>query len=128
MINYVLKKLVKDLNTNSLSAGERAVMRSDFLAKTGLHSSVEQPSIRSSFVLSSSKSKVPSRHPKNNFKLEFIEDDADGVKNNQESEAGIQHIEDEVMVKVYLDEPFCTPETCVILKIAPSDRKMRSRV
>lgn len=137
MINFVMKKFVKNLNDLSLSANERAILRDDFLARTGICASEEQPPLKSSFILTSPKKQT---NDNINFELQLVEEpfnknskrekkDQKNLPNSRRDEI-IQAIKQDVMVKVNLNifdgnkinEQAVTPETYVIMKVARSKK------
>lgn len=131
MINFVLKTFLKKLNSISLSADERAILRRDFLTRTGLPDLEEQPSLRSSFVLVSPKNRMGGEVVgRLSFELHLVEGNFDGEEQNIDDNMNVRTFENDVMVKFKLNvlggdkinKRAVTPETFVIMKVARQNK------
>jgi hypothetical protein len=124
--NFVLKKFVKNLNNVALSDNERAVLRNNFLKLTGLHDLPKQPSLKSSFVLTSPKTQ--------SFELRIVDgcpsETEQDQKEEQRGKTKIQPMKQGVIMKINLNvldnkdnEQTVTPETFVVIKVAPINKE-----
>lgn len=120
MINYVLKRFVKNLNGVSISADEHAVLRSNFLALTGLPALAKRPPLKPFFTLIQSKSH-------SHFKIRLVEkrhsehekDDQEDFKIQKRKSGAIVKVNLEVFDENKTDEKLVTPEAFVVMKIFP---------